>query len=75
MLHRYATRGVPAPSIAPPWSRRQKDMAALRGPHPSAAYVYDEFIKQEMADMARMGYWMVLPYSSVRDLPQLKIAP
>jgi hypothetical protein len=75
MLHRYATRGVPAPSIAPPWSRQQKDMAALRGPHPSAAYVYDDFLKQEMVDMARMGYWMVLPYSSVRDLPQLKIAP
>jgi hypothetical protein len=75
MLHRYATQGIPAPSTAPPWSQQQKDMAVLRGPHPSAAYVYDAFLKQEMVDMARMGYWVVLPYSSIRDLPQLKIAP
>jgi hypothetical protein len=75
MLHRYATQGVPAPSTAPPWSLKQKDRAVLRGPHPSAAYVYDTFLKQEMVDMARMGYWVVLPYSSLRRLPQLRIAP
>jgi hypothetical protein len=28
-----------------------------------------------MYDMVRMGYWVVLPYSAVRSLPHLKLAP
>ncbi|MFN9983273.1 MAG: hypothetical protein ACK53Y_25320, partial [bacterium] len=46
-----------------------------RGPHPSAAHVYASFLLQDMFDMVHMGFWVVVPYSAVRHLPRLKLAP
>jgi len=74
-LQRLATHGVPAPSSTPPWSLAQKDTAVQRGPHPSASKIHTTFLLEDMYDMVRMGYWVVLPYSAVRHYPQLKIAP
>jgi hypothetical protein len=45
---------------------RNEDMAY--GSHASATYCYD-FLRTEMADMARLGYWTVLPYRLVWRLP------
>jgi hypothetical protein len=45
-----------------------------RGPHKSAAE-HSEFLDSEMATMVERGQWMVLPYSVVRDMDNLRIAP
>jgi len=75
ILHTLATNGVPAPSAAPPWSTTRQDAATSRGPHPSAARTYTQFLLEDMFDMVRMGYWLVLPFSAVRGQPHLKLAP
>jgi hypothetical protein len=46
-----------------------------RGPHPSAAHYYTSFLLEDLYDYVRMGYWLVLPYSSLRGHPTLHIAP
>jgi hypothetical protein len=74
-LARLARFGVPAPSTTAPWPLTQRDQAVRRGPHPSAARHHTEFLLEDMYDYVRMGYWLVLPYSAVRHLPQLKLAP
>jgi hypothetical protein len=75
LLHHLATHGVPAPSSDPPWPIERQDAAFQRGAHPSAARVHNHFLCQDMFDMVHMGYWIVLPYSTVRGLPHLKLAP
>ena len=74
-LARLARLGVPAPSAASPWTTCQKDLAFQRGPHPSAARQFASFLLEDMYDYVKMGYWVVLPYQSVRHLPHLKLAP
>jgi hypothetical protein len=74
-LARLASNGVPAPSRAPPWTVAQQDAAVTRGPHPSAAHYYASFLLEDLYDYVRMGYWLVLPYSSLRGHPTLCIAP
>ncbi len=74
-LARLARHGVPAPSTAPPWPTAYQDAAVARGPHPSASRQHTSFLLEDMFDYVRMGYWLVLPYSSLRGHPQLKIAP
>jgi len=74
-LQRLARHGVPAPSSAPPWSVSQRDAAYHRGPHPSAARIYPQFLLEDFTDMVAMGFWTVLPYPAVRTLPHLALAP
>jgi hypothetical protein len=74
-LSRLAANGVPATSTRHPWPYAEKDLAVYRGPHPSAAHQYASFILEDIHDYVSMGYWVVLPYSSVRQFPQLKLAP
>ncbi len=74
-LARLARHGIPALWSTPPWSVTQQDAAMCRGPHPSAAYQFSEFLLEDMFDYATMGYWMVLPYSALRGHPRLKLAP
>ncbi len=74
-LHRLARHGVPAPSDSPPWSPYRRDQAFQRGPHPSAARQFANFILEDMWDYVRMGFWTVLPFSAVRHFPHLKLAP
>jgi len=75
LLHTIATHGVPAPSSSPPWTPEQQDAAVNRGPHPSAAKVYKQFLLEDMAEMVAMGYWTIVPYSAIRGHPHLKISP
>jgi hypothetical protein len=73
-LYRLACRGVPAPSTALPWSLCQKDEAFKHGPHPSVAHQFTFFLLEDMHDMVRMGYWVVLPYDAVRSSTHLKLS-
>ena len=45
-----------------------------RGPHPSTR-PYLHFLELIMADMITKGYWVVLPYEMVKDIPNLRISP
>ena len=74
-LQRLARHGVPAPSLSPPWSLARRDSAYQRGPHPSAAHTYTQFLMEDFTDMVAMGFWTALPYDAVRLLPHLAIAP
>jgi hypothetical protein len=52
-----------------------QDVAVERGPHPSAAFQYSAFLLEDFYDYVLMGYWLVLPYRSIRGHPALKLAP
>jgi hypothetical protein len=45
------------------------------GPHPLATRQFPEFLLEDMYDYAMMGYWLVLPYSTIQGHPHLRIAP
>jgi hypothetical protein len=64
LLARLARQGVPALMTSVPWTTRQQDAVAHRGPHPSAQCVNSKFLLKDMYNMVCMGYWVVLPYSS-----------
>jgi hypothetical protein len=57
-----------------PWSKEQLDAAVARGPHQSA-HLHTDFLTTEFSDMIQKGQWMVLPYSTVKHLPNLCISP
>ena len=67
-------RGAPVPTTTGPWTRQRCDEALERGPHKSS-HGEREFVAAEMLDFSRQGYWLVLPYHEVRDLPGLRISP
>ena len=57
-----------------PWSVEDNDDAIRRGPHKSS-HGERAFVAEEMLDFCQQGYWLVLPYSVVRHLPNLRISP
>jgi hypothetical protein len=56
------------------WPLAKLDDAASRGPHRSTNE-HVEFMRQGFSEMVRAGQWLVLPYSSVRNLPNLRLSP
>jgi hypothetical protein len=70
-----ACTGAPAIISTPPWSRPTLDHVYQRGPHKSAAQQFATFLIEDMYDYIQMGYWLVLPYHSVRQFPALRLAP
>jgi hypothetical protein len=66
--------GAPVITSTAPWSKSRIDRALRRGCHKSALE-HGEFLRQEMAEMIKSGHWLVLPARSVRDLPNLRLAP
>jgi hypothetical protein len=74
LLDHYRKVGAPILMKTAPWSLSRRDTAVKRGCHPSATE-YKTFLRGEMTEMVRRGQWMVLPYSAVRHLPDLRISP
>jgi hypothetical protein len=74
-LHRLAKSGVPAPSGAAPWSKAKLHQVYNRGPHASALHQFRSFLFEDMLDMVKKRYWIVLPFSAVRHFAHLKLAP
>ena len=75
MLHRLHRHGAPVVTTTPPWSLKRRDAAMARGSHASTRQYY-EFLCTEMADMARLGYWTVIPYRLIcRLLKRLRLSP
>ena len=66
--------GVPAKSSEPPLTPKERDNQFWRGAHASAE-MNRAFVRKEMAEFIECGYWTVLPYRLVKDLPGLRISP
>jgi hypothetical protein len=45
-----------------------------RGPH-KPAHDYQDFLREEMADFVKKGFWMVLPYDKVKHVKNLRVSP
>ena len=58
----------------PPWTTEQKDAAIHRGPHPSAL-LHAPFLTEELVGMIDRKQWFVLPYDTVKHLPNLRLSP
>ncbi len=74
LLRQYKSRGVPVVMSTAPWSPGRIQAALQRGPHKSAIE-HSEFLRSEFANMVQKNQWVVLPFSSVADLPGLCISP
>ena len=74
LLEELRRVGAPIVYTTPEWSLEQRDAAMARGSHKSASE-HLEFLEEEMVDMVNKRYWIVLPYSMVRTLPDLRISP
>ena len=74
VLHYLKRKGVPCKLKTPPWTTARRDAAMKRGPHKSAIE-HSSFLDEEMATMVARGQWMVLPYSVVREMDRLRVAP
>ena len=74
LLDRMRRNGVPVVIRSPPWTPHMKQARFIRGPHKSALD-YAEFLAEEFMDFCRKGYWMLLPYEHVQDIPELRISP
>ena len=74
LLNIYKHRGAPVKFSTPPWTRHSIQRALRRGPH-KLCHDHLAFLNEEFIDMINKGQWIVLPYSSVRDLPGLRVSP
>ena len=53
-----------------PWTSKQLEECVHRGSH-SSAQDHVDFVRDEMADFIEQGYWTVLPFRFVKNLPNL----
>ena len=63
--------GTPVAFDDEPWTLEQMDAVVAKGCHPTAQK-HAAFIAEEMLEFAESGYWIVLPYSVARGLPELR---
>jgi len=74
-LNHLACPGVPSVITTPPWSLQEKYKAINHGPHILATCEFTNFLLADMYDYVNMGYWTVLPYSTLWHHPVLRLAP
>ena len=74
LLNRIRRQGVPVVLRSAPWTTEHLDSCVERGPHKSAME-HLSFLRDEFTDFARKGFWLVLPYREVRELPGLRVSP
>lgn len=73
-LERLRRQGAQAKVSGPPWSLEHLERCIARGPHKSAKDEAD-FVRNEMADFCDKGFYTVLPFDMVQDLPNLRLSP
>ena len=66
--------GIPARADDEDWTQATKDECYAYGVHATAT-AHKDFIREEMAEFMQSGFWTVLPYRMVRELPKLRISP
>ena len=74
LLKQMRDEGVPVPMDTSSWTSKHKDDCVAYGCHKSAE-MHKEFIREEMADFIEKGFWVVLPYSIAKDLPDSAYSP
>ena len=74
LLKSFQRTGVPVVLSTAPWGAKKRRGHVQRGAHQSCKD-HLEFIRTEMLDFVKKGYWMVLPYRLVQDLAQLRLSP
>jgi len=66
--------GAPVLLDEPEWSPEKRQQAIEQGCHYSATK-HKEFIASEMCDFAEDGFWTLLPYDLIKDLPGVRLSP
>jgi hypothetical protein len=74
LLHDIRTNGVPVNVGGEEWTREKLEATAARAPHKSAQE-HAAFVREEMADFCRQGFWVVLPLDEVIDMELLRLSP
>ena len=74
LLLQYKSRGVPVKFHTRPWSREQVHHAVQRGPHQSCRN-HQDFLREEFCDMIAKEQWVVLPFSEVKNLKNIRLSP
>jgi hypothetical protein len=74
ILAALRSTGAPANLSSTQWTEARRDAAAKRGPH-KGTHEHIEFLQTEFFNMIQAAQWLVLPYRSVRHLPNLWLSP
>ena len=74
LLARLRLHGAPVVLASAPWSPELLHKRFKRGPHKSADD-YAEFLQEEFLEFVQKGFWMLLPWEDVKDLPGLRLSP
>jgi len=81
LLKVLAMTRAPAVLRTKPWSEARIESALKRGPHQSCNEHLD-FLREELLDFVRKGFWVLLPYQTFKEkmksqgvLKKLRLAP
>ena len=70
----YEAMQGPGAFFDTPLTLEEKDATAAYGSHASCD-ANAEFLRKEIGDFVQKGFWMVLPFSTVRKDPNLRLSP
>jgi hypothetical protein len=70
LLSHLHKRGANVTLATPPWDDDRREATILRGAHKSASD-HLEFLREELLDFVRKGFWMILPITLLRKYPQI----
>ena len=74
LLKLLGRHGAPVLMQTPPWSPQLREERLHRGSHKSCNE-HIEFLREEMLLFAKSGFWTLLPYRLVKDMPNLRLSP
>jgi hypothetical protein len=78
LLNHLKERGASVVLSTSPWTDQQRTDTMRRGPHKSAVE-YVDFLRDELLDFVKKGFWMVLPYRLLKKhkrlIQNLRISP
>jgi hypothetical protein len=70
LLEHLRVQGAGVTLSTPPWSNERREETLLRGPHKSAGE-HADFLREEMLDFVKKGFWLVLPYHLLKKYKRL----
>ena len=74
LLQHLASKGAPVVMKTPNWSTSRINQAVRRGPHKSCQS-QEPFLSSEFSDFVEKSQWIVLPLSTARTIPGLRLSP
>lgn len=74
LLGHLRQRGATVPVTTPAWPVERRDGAVKRVSHRSSEGER-QFVSEEMLNFCAQGYWVVVPYRTVRHMRHLRISP